>query len=245
MLAAAVSWHVPGARRGHAGRVMSPSGHRQLVTFAADSVRLEGLLALPPDPLGMVLFAHGSGSGRHSARNGAVASALRRAGLGTLLVDLLSEDEDYDTSRRFDIHMLTHRLGLAADWLADHPDTQHLPLCLFGGSTGAAAALALAAARPAEVGGVVCRGGRPDLAADDVLAAVNAPTLFIVGALDAEVIVLNHRAYQLLGAEKHMDIVPGASHLFEEAGRLDVVASLATRWFLTHLPASSPVKAER
>lgn len=193
----------------------------------------------------MVLFAHGSGSGRHSPRNAAVASALRRAGLGILLMDLLSEDEDYDTSRRFDIHLLAHRLGLAADWLGDHSDTRSLPLFLFGASTGAAAALVLAAARPAEVAAVVSRGGRPDLAGDDVLAAVRAPTLFIVGELDAEVIVLNHHAYQLLGAEKHMDIVPGASHLFEEPGRLDVVATLAARWFLTHLPASSPPRAQR
>lgn len=220
---------------------MTPSGHRQIVTIATGSGQVEGVLALPPDPTGIILFAHGSGSSRHSPRNKAVAAALREAGLGTLLMDLLTEEEAYDTSRRFDIHLLVQRLGLAADWLQDHRDTADLALGLFGASTGAAAALALAAARPADVGAIVSRGGRPDLASDDVLQAVRAPTLFLVGELDTEVIIFNHQAYQQLGAEKHMDIVPGASHLFEEPGTLDTVASLAARWFVRHLSAGAPL----
>ncbi len=214
---------------------MTPSAHRQIVTIGTGTAQVEGVLALPPDPDGIVLFAHGSGSSRHSPRNQAVANTLRTAGLGTLLMDLLSEDEDYDTSRRFDIHLLAHRLSLAADWLQDHADTAHLALGLFGASTGAAAALALAASRPGDVAAVVSRGGRPDLAGADVLRSVRAPTLLVVGELDAEVVILNHHAYQQLGAEKHMDIVPGATHLFAEPGCLDTVASLASRWFVRHL----------
>jgi len=217
------------------GTLMTPSAHRQLVNIAVDDILLEGLLALPPAPIGMVLFAHGSGSSRHSPRNNFVAQELRKVGLATLLMDLLGTDEDHDTATRFDIALLERRLGAVADWLADHRDTRSLPLGLFGASTGAAAALALAAVRPDSVGAVVSRGGRPDLAGTDILAAVRAPTLLIVGALDTEVVILNQRALECLAGDKHMEIVPGATHLFEEPGRLEVVAALAARWFARYL----------
>jgi putative phosphoribosyl transferase len=214
---------------------MTPTAHRQLVNLSVDGIAVEGTLALPLSPSGMVLFAHGSGSSRLSPRNNAVASELRKAGLGTLLMDLLGSAEDHDTARRFDIALLVRRLGAAADWLASNPTTRSLPLGLFGASTGAAAALGLAAQRPADVAAVVSRGGRPDLAGADVLQAVRAPTLLIVGGLDTEVIHLNHGAYAELACEKRIDIVPGATHLFEEPGRLDMVAGLAARWFTRHL----------
>ena len=209
--------------------------HRELVTIGTGTATVEGMLALPANPLGMVLFAHGSGSSRHSPRNNFVAAELRRAGLGTLLMDLLSEDEDHDTSKRFDIGLLAHRLAAAADWVAEYPATRALPLGLFGASTGAAAALALAAARPAAIAAVVSRGGRPDLAGPAVLAAVCAPTLLLVGGLDTEVIVLNQTAYAQLACEKRLDIIPGASHLFEEPGRLEIVAQHAVDWLERHL----------
>ena len=210
---------------------MSPTAHRQLVSIAVDGVVVEGTLALPVSPSGMVLFAHGSGSSRLSPRNNAVAAELRKAGLGTLLMDLLSESEDPDTRRRFDIAMLARRLGAATDWLADYPATRSVPIGLFGASTGAAAALALAAQRPEAVAAVVSRGGRPELAGRDILAAVRAPTLLIVGSLDTEVVHLNTDAHAHMTCEKRIDIVEGATHLFEEPGRLDVVAQLAAQWF--------------
>lgn len=211
---------------------MSPTAHRQLVTLSMDGIAVEGTLALPPAPVGMVLFAHGSGSSRHSPRNNVVASELRKAGMGTLLMDLLGSGEEHDTARRFDIALLVRRLGAAADWLADNPATRSIPLGLFGASTGAAAAFALAAQRPQHIGAVVSRGGRPDLAGDEVLQAVRAPSLLIVGGLDTEVIHLNNMAFTQLRCEKRIEIVPGATHLFEEAGRLDMVASLAAGWFV-------------
>ena len=210
---------------------MTPNGHRELVTIGTDSGRVEGLLALPPQTSGMVLFAHGSGSSRHSPRNNYVAGELRKAGLGTLLMDLLSEEEDHDTARRFDIALLVRRLAAAADWVAEYAATRSLPLGLFGASTGAAAALALAAARPDIVAAVVSRGGRPDLAGPATLAAVRAPTLLIVGGLDTEVIALNQAARAQLSCVKQLDIVPGASHLFEEPGCINMVASHAVDWF--------------
>lgn len=210
---------------------MSPTAHRQLVSIAVDGVVVEGTLALPVSPSGMVLFAHGSGSSRLSPRNNAVAAELRKAGLGTLLMDLLSESEYPDTRRRFDIAMLARRLGAATDWLADYPATRSVPIGLFGASTGAAAALALAAQRPEAVAAVVSRGGRPELAGRDILAAVRAPTLLIVGSLDTEVVHLNTDAHAHMTCEKRIDIVEGATHLFEEPGRLDVVAQLAAQWF--------------
>ncbi len=214
---------------------MPYAAHRQLVTIHTDGASVEGLLALPAEPTGIVLFAHGSGNSRHSPRNNLVAAMLRRAGLGTLLMDLLTEDEDYDTSRRFDIHMLARRLGMAVDWLADHRATSELPVGLFGASTGTAAALMLAATRPDDIGAIVSRGGRPELAHAAVLPSVQAPSLFIVGALDADVILHHHHVYQQLGAEKRMEVIPDASHLLEEPGSLEHVGSLAVRWFVQHL----------
>ncbi len=215
--------------------MFSAGQHRELVTIGIDAVSVEGLLALPPDPAGMVLFAHGSGSSRHSPRNNFVASELRKAGLGTLLMDLLSEDEDHDTAMHFDIPLLGRRLAATADWLAEYPATRTLPLGLFGASTGAAAALALAAARPDGVAAVVARGGRPDLAGPAALAAVRAPTLLLVGALDTEVIALNQQAQAHLNCVRHLEIIPGASHLFEEPGRLEIVAHHALDWFERYL----------
>lgn len=210
---------------------MTPTAHRQLVSIAVDGVVVEGTLALPVSPSGMVLFAHGSGSSRQSPRNNAVAAELRKAGLGTLLMDLLSEGEDPDTGRRFDITMLARRLAAAADWLADNPATRSAPIGLFGASTGAAAALALAAQRPDAVAAVVSRGGRPELAGGEILAAVRSPTLLIVGSLDTEVVQLNTEAAAQMVCEKRIEIVEGATHLFEEPGCLDIVAQLAARWF--------------
>ena len=214
---------------------MAPTAHRQLVVIPIDQVQVEGTLALPESPRGMVLFAHGSGSSRLSPRNNAVASELRRAGLGTLLMDLLGDEENHDTARRFDIALLARRLGAAAAWLADNGATRALPLGLFGASTGAAAALQLAAQSPQDFGAVVARGARPDLVAPPVLGAVRAPTLLIVGALDTEVAALNRSAFERLGCDKRFELVPGATHLFEEPGCLDMVASLAARWFAQHL----------
>lgn len=214
---------------------MTPTAHRQLVNLCVDGMNVEGTLALPLAPSGMVLFAHGSGSSRLSPRNNAVASALRKAGLGTLLMDLLGSAEEHDTARRFDIALLVKRLGAAADWLSGNPVTRALPLGLFGASTGASSALALAAQRPDQVRAMVARGGRPDLLGAGVLRAVRAPTLLIVGALDSEVVQLNNAALAELAGEKRLELVPGATHLFEEPGRLDMVAALAAHWFTRHL----------
>lgn len=214
---------------------MLPMPHRELVTIGSGACSVEGLLALPAQPRGMVLFAHGSGSSRHSPRNTFVAAQLRRAGLGTLLMDLLSADEDADSAKRFDVPLLTRRLALAADWLGDYPATRTLPLGLFGASTGAAAALSLAAALPQRIAAVVSRGGRPDLARSEVLAQVRAPSLLLVGALDTEVLALNRWAYDLLAGDKHLEVIPGASHLFEEPGCIEIVATHASAWFERYL----------
>jgi putative phosphoribosyl transferase len=188
-----------------------------------------------------VLFAHGSGSSRHSPRNRRVARALADRGLGALLVDLLTpveEVEDRSTARlRFDIGLLASRVRATVDWLAAHPRTARLPVGCFGASTGAAAALAAAADRPDRVAGVVSRGGRPDLAAD-ALGRVRAPTLLIVGGADRAVIEMNEAALRLLRAPARLEIVPGAGHLFEEPGALDAVADLAGAWFEQHLSAA-------
>jgi putative phosphoribosyl transferase len=199
------------------------------------SVLLEGDLGLRPDAAGVVLFAHGSGSGRHSPRNRFVAQKLREAGLATLLVDLLTEEEEvldrYSGHLRFDIVLLADRLLDVTDWLAADARTAGLSLGYFGASTGGGAALVAAARRPERVAGVVSRGGRPDLAGES-LSAVRAPTLLIVGGDDEPVIGLNEAALDRLGATvKEMVIVPGASHLFEEPGKLEEVARLAADWF--------------
>ncbi len=194
---------------------------------------LEGELVVPRAPRGVVLFAHGSGSSRFSPRNRVVAEYLQDAGMATLLFDLLTESEDLSYPNRFDIPLLTERLLAASDWVHHERSVRHLPLGYFGASTGAAAALQAAAARP-EVGAVVSRGGRPDLALAD-LPNVRAPTLLIVGGDDTQVIVLNREAYAALRAPKALEIVPGASHLFEEPGTLDQVAHLAAAWFRRYL----------
>ena len=208
---------------------------KELVTIAAGPVRLEGMLELPATPIGLVLFAHGSGSSRHSPRNRLVAERLRDAGIGTLLLDLLSPDEDRRYENRFDIALLTERLGLAASWLATEPLTAPFSLGLFGASTGAAAALQLAARDGSGIAAVVSRGGRPDLAGPSALAAVIAPTLLIVGGDDGVVVDLNRQALSLLRYEKQLLVIPGATHLFEEAGKLEAVAQAASDWFVRHL----------
>ena len=201
-----------------------------------NSVELEGALVVPPAARGIVLFAHGSGSSRHSPRNNFVAETLRAAGIGTLLMDLLTKQEDAIYQTRFDIDLLTWRLERATQWLMEEPQVQSLDIGYFGASTGAAAALNAAATFGSLIGAVVSRGGRPDLAMA-ALGSVQAPTLLIVGALDDVVIELNRKAYEKLKAEKQLAIVPGATHLFEEPGTLQEVARLAAAWFRRHLGA--------
>lgn len=204
------------------------------VTVPAGTVELEGMLELPSSPIGVVLFAHGSGSGRFSPRNNYVAAQLRAAGIATLLLDLLSPQEDAVAQNRFDIALLCRRLHAAASWLGTEPLSAPLPLGLFGASTGAAAALRLAAESGSGVAAVVSRGGRPDLAGP-ALAQVDAPTLLIVGGEDGMVIDLNRQALAALRCEKELEIVPGAGHLFEEPGTLEQVAALACAWFVRHV----------
>lgn len=209
----------------------------QLVQIPADGVHMEGLLELPPRALGIVLFAHGSGSSRHSPRNNYVARVLHGQGIGTLLLDLLTLAEDLDYQTRFDIDLLTHRLLVATRWVKLQAPTRYLPIGYFGASTGAAAALQAAAALGPQIAAVVSRGGRPDLAGPHDLARVDCPTLLLVGGRDAEVIELNREAYDQLHCTKALNIIPGATHLFEEAGTLEQVASQAATWFGQHLTA--------
>jgi dienelactone hydrolase len=215
----------------------------RLVHVTAGAVTLEGNLSLPEGAQGVVLFAHGSGSSRHSSRNRYVARLLNEARLATLLIDLLTADEeavDLRTAQlRFDIGLLARRLVGATDWLSQEPETRHLRIGYFGASTGAAAALVAAAERPAVVGAVVSRGGRPDLAGP-ALPLVRAPTLLIVGGNDVQVLELNRAAFEQLRCEKQLVIVPGATHLFEELGALDEVARLARAWFERHLVPAEP-----
>jgi pimeloyl-ACP methyl ester carboxylesterase len=208
------------------------------VQVAAGPATLEGNLSLPEGTRGVVLFAHGSGSSRHSPRNRHVARLLNEAKLATLLVDLLTPQEEAIDMRtghlRFDIGLLAERLIWVTDWLTQHPDTRHLRVGYFGASTGAAAALVAAAELPDVVDAVVSRGGRPDLAGT-ALKGVRAPTLLIVGGNDWQVVTLNEAAFEQLQCEKRLVIVPGATHLFEEPGALDEVARLAREWFERHL----------
>lgn len=205
----------------------------QPAAVPAGAAELAGDLAVPESARAVVLFAHGSGSSRHSPRNRAVAEALCAAGLGTLLMDLLTDEEERRDAltgeHRFDIPLLGRRLVSAIDWLVDGPGTRGLPVALFGASTGAAAALTAAAQRPGRVLTVVSRGGRPDLA-DDALGAVRAPVLLIVGGRDEQVLRLNQEAARRLRAPNTLHVVPGATHLFEESGALDQVADTARRW---------------
>jgi pimeloyl-ACP methyl ester carboxylesterase len=217
---------------------MKVSAAEQLVRIVVGSAQLEGNLSLPEAATGVVLFAHGSGSSRHSPRNRYVAQALNEGGLGTLLIDLLTaaeEREDARTGRlRFDIALLAARVVGASDWLARNTATAHLPIGYFGASTGAAAALVAAAERPDDVRAVVSRGGRPELAIP-ALNRVQAPTLLIVGGEDVPVIEMNREALKHLEVEKRLEIIPGATHLFEEPGTLEEVARLAREWFQEHL----------
>lgn len=206
----------------------------RIVHIQADGVVLEGALMIPSNAKGVVLFAHGSGSSRHSPRNSFVAQVLQKVGIGTLLMDLLTRDEDFVYENRFDIDLLTWRLERATQWVMKQQESKALEVGYFGASTGAAAALQAAATFGHSIGAVVSRGGRPDLAMP-ALQRVQSPTLLIVGGLDDIVVDLNRRAYAELKAEKHLAIVPGATHLFEEPGTLQEAARLAAEWFRRYL----------
>jgi putative phosphoribosyl transferase len=209
------------------------------VVIPAAGVLLHGALTLPPYPFGVVLFAHGSGSSRFSRRNQLVANALVAANVGTLLFDLLSEQEEASRRNVFDVELLAGRLRHATNWIAERPATADLHIGYFGASTGAAAAL-VAAADDARIHAIVSRGGRPDLAGD-FLPRVKAPTLLIVGGADHPVLALNRVAFARLGCVKRLEVVPGATHLFEEPGTLESVAALARLWFVEHLGRSAAV----
>jgi putative phosphoribosyl transferase len=215
----------------------------RIAHIPVNGITLEGALLIPADCNGIVLFAHGSGSSRHSPRNNFVAQMLQGAELGTLLLDLLTREEDASYANRFDIDLLTWRLERATQWVMEQPRSKSLDIGYFGASTGAAAALQAAATFGNSIGAVVSRGGRPDLAMA-ALPNVESPTLLIVGGLDYEVLELNRRAYQKLKTEKHLEIVPSATHLFEEPGTLQEVARLAAQWFNRHL-GRKPVQDAR
>ena len=198
---------------------------------------INGSLVIPDSPIGVILFAHGSGSSRFSPRNKAVASHLRSAGMATLLIDLLTPKEDANYENRFNIELLAERLDTVAEWAFHNPSLISLPLALFGASTGAAAALMVAAKRAKSfnpIKSVVSRGGRPDLVSKDLLAQVASPTLLLVGSLDGQVIDLNQYAYSYLKCIKKLEIIPGAGHLFEEPGTLEQVSEDASQWFLSY-----------
>lgn len=216
------------------------------VRVPAGPVLLDGDLTIPRGAQGLVLFAHGSGSSRHSSRNRYVAQVLQEGGIGTLLMDLLTPEEErvdlYTRHLRFDIGLLADRLIAAIRWLNEQEGTRDLPVGLFGASTGGGAALVAAAREPTRIASVVSRGGRPDLAGD-CLAHVGAPVLLIVGGHDQPVIELNEAAQAQLRCENRLEIVPGATHLFEEPGTLEQVARLATEWFRHHFPAQQANRA--
>lgn len=216
---------------------MTQLEHTRETTVEVGSHQLEGILRIPENAIGLVIFAHGSGSSRLSPRNTQVAHQLNSRGLATLLFDLLTEQEAVHRTNVFDIPLLGTRVAEAVRWAQESADTASLDVGLFGSSTGAAAALVAAAQAPDDVGAVVSRGGRPDLAGD-YLPSVRAPTLLIVGGADYGVIELNEQALELLTCEKRLEIIPGATHLFEEPGTLDQVVELTGRWFETHLGRS-------
>jgi dienelactone hydrolase len=215
-----------------------PAGNNTCQVQVGDNITLEGNLDIPENSQGIVLFAHGSGSSRHSPRNQYVARVLQEAGFATLLIDLLTaqeeEQDQYTAHLRFDIQLLSQRVVAATNWLTVNPATEKLKIGYLGASTGAAAALVAAAERPLAVGAVVSRGGRPDLAGS-ALEKVLAPTLLIVGSKDTQVIELNRMAFSLLRGEKRIEIVEGATHLFPEPGALEKVAELASQWFKRYL----------
>ncbi len=220
----------------------SPNGHRwshtSEVTISDESVTLPGILAVPDVATGMVIFAHGSGSSRLSPRNAAVAEALNRAGFATLLFDLLTLNEADDRAKVFDIPLLAERLELATSWVRERPELRSLPIGYFGASTGAGAALMAASELGDVVVAIVSRGGRPDLAGR-TLQFVHAPTLLIVGGQDSEVLTLNSRAYDTLSSQRRLTVVPGATHLFEEAGAMESVTRLGIEWFTKYLTNGS------
>jgi putative phosphoribosyl transferase len=211
-----------------------PKAMEQQVRIKLEEVTLDGTLVLPEKAQGVVIFAHGSGSSRLSPRNTFVAGILQQAGCGTLLFDLLTREEDYDYARRFDIDLLGRRLINATRWLLAQPEGKDKKLGYFGASTGAAAALQGAAELKGAISAVVSRGGRPDMAMP-YLPRVLAPTLLIVGERDREVLKLNREAYDRLASVKELAVVPGATHLFEEPGTLELAANLAKEWFLRYL----------
>lgn len=216
---------------------------KNLIRIPVDAVHLAGNLDVPEGAGAVVVFAHGSGSSRLSPRNRYVAGVLREAGMGTLLFDLLTGEEDAIYENRFDIPLLTGRLVAAIKWLRRRPESEGLGVGLFGASTGSAAALYAAADLGVAIGAVVSRGGRPDMA-EDALGRVKSPTRLIVGGLDREVLALNEEAYRLINAEKELTVVPGATHLFEEPGALEEVARLAAEWFGRYLPRKGKAAAK-
>jgi putative phosphoribosyl transferase len=220
---------------------MQEQSSEQTIEVKTDGISLQGILGMPHDAQGVILFAHGSGSSRFSPRNNFVAKVLRQHKLATLLIDLLTAGEDETYENRFDIELLTQRLASVAQWIKGDSRIGNLPLGLFGASTGAASALKLAAWLGKGIYAVVSRGGRPDLA-EEFLPQVTAPTLLIVGGDDDVVLELNRRAYEKLRAEKYLAIIPGATHLFEEPGALEAVAHKGTEWFTRHLPSTKDTK---
>ena len=216
----------------------------QSVTVASDNIALSGVLGVPPASSGIVLFAHGSGSGRLSPRNRLVSDYLQQGGIATLLIDLLMTEEAEDRCNVFNIQLLADRVLVASEWLRKDVRTQGLPLGYFGASTGAAAALQAAALAPFPLGAIVSRGGRPDLA-ELYLPNVAAPTLLLIGGYDEPVIELNEAAYRLLRCQKQLSIIPGAAHLFEEPGTLEQVAEQALKWFQQHLSTQAGGRVQK
>lgn len=214
--------------------IMSAAAAQEPVPVIVGPAGLQGLLGVPGEARGLVIFAHGSGSGRLSPRNNHVAQGLRDAGLATLLLDLLTLEEEADRANVFDIPLLASRLAEAVHWAKQLPELEALPFGYFGASTGGGAALLAASRQDAQISAVVSRGGRPDLAGADALAQVRAPTLLIVGSRDEPVIELNQAAMRQMQAKVELVIVPGAGHLFEEPGTLDQVIALAANWFVRH-----------
>jgi putative phosphoribosyl transferase len=232
-------------RQGHL--IETADGFSGVIQVPVDSRHIEAEWIMPAGADSIVIFAHGSGSGRHSARNQFVASVLRRAGLGTVLLDLLTKKEELEdaTTRRlsFDVELLSGRLMNATRWVANHPSARDTRIGYFGASTGAAAAVNAAAALGGDIGALVSRGGRPDLAMEQ-LGAVTAPTLLIVGEADEAVLELNTEAFHHLRCVRKMAVIPGATHLFEEPGALDKVANLAAGWFVHHLAKPAAERME-
>lgn len=214
---------------------MNRRSTRRVIEVPSGPARLPGMLDLPAEAIGIVIFAQGSGSSRHAPHNRAVANTLREARVATLLIDLLTAAEDRAYETRFDIGLLTTRLSAAVRWISLQAATTGLPIGLLGTSTGAAAALQVAAALRHEIGAVVCRSGRPDLASRNALGLIRAPTLLIVGGADHDAIPPNERAFTSLQCEKEISLVPHATHLFEEPGALEKVARLAAGWYVRHL----------